>query len=77
MSFHLPNMTTLRKVLAHLNKHKVKVEDPGNEIGPESWAYGFTILMATGGNFPSKAESRGRAEKTGTFNFPDQLEAYH
>jgi len=35
MSFHLPNMTALRKALAHLKKHKVKVEDPGEEIGPE------------------------------------------
>ena len=33
MSFHLPNMITLRKALAHLKKHKVKVEDPGDEIG--------------------------------------------
>ena len=36
MSFHLPNMTTLRKALAHLKKYKVTVEDQGNEIGPES-----------------------------------------
>lgn len=36
MSFHLPNMVTLRKALAHLKKHKVKVEDPGDEIGPEA-----------------------------------------
>jgi len=36
MSFHLPNMATLRKALAHLKKHKVEVEDPGNEIGPEA-----------------------------------------
>jgi catechol 2,3-dioxygenase-like lactoylglutathione lyase family enzyme len=36
MSFHLPNMTTLRRALAHLKKQKVKVEDPGHEIGPES-----------------------------------------
>ncbi len=36
MSFHLPNMATLRKALAHLKKHKVEVEDPGDEIGPES-----------------------------------------
>ncbi len=36
MSFHLPNMATLRKALAHLKKHKVKVEDPGDEIGPEA-----------------------------------------
>ena len=36
MSFHLPNMTALRKALAHLKKRKVKLEDPGHEIGPES-----------------------------------------
>ena len=36
MSFHLPSMTTLRKALAHLKKHKVKVEDSGHEIGPEA-----------------------------------------
>jgi catechol 2,3-dioxygenase-like lactoylglutathione lyase family enzyme len=35
MSFHLPNMAALRKALAHLKKHKVKLEDPGDEIGPE------------------------------------------
>jgi catechol-2,3-dioxygenase len=36
MSFHLPNMSALRKALVHLKKHKVKVEDPGDEIGPEA-----------------------------------------
>ncbi|MFZ1747503.1 MAG: VOC family protein [Nitrospirales bacterium] len=36
MSFHLQNMGALRKVLEHLKKHKINVEDPGNEIGPES-----------------------------------------
>ena len=36
MSFHLQNMAALRKALEHLKKHKVKVEDPGKEIGPES-----------------------------------------
>ncbi len=36
MSFHLPNMATLRKALAHLKKHKVNIEDPGHEIGPEA-----------------------------------------
>jgi catechol 2,3-dioxygenase-like lactoylglutathione lyase family enzyme len=36
MSFHLPNMATLRKALTHLKKHKVKLEDPGYEIGPEA-----------------------------------------
>ena len=36
MSFHLTSMTALQKALAHLKKEKVKVEDPGDEIGPES-----------------------------------------
>jgi catechol 2,3-dioxygenase-like lactoylglutathione lyase family enzyme len=36
MSFHLPDMATLRKALAHLQDLKVKIEDPGNEIGPEA-----------------------------------------
>ena len=36
MSFHLPNMTALRKALAHLKKKKVDIEDLGDEIGPES-----------------------------------------
>jgi catechol 2,3-dioxygenase-like lactoylglutathione lyase family enzyme len=36
MSFHLPNMATLKKALAHLKKQKVDLEDPGNEIGPEA-----------------------------------------
>ena len=36
MSFHLPNMSTLRKALAHLKEHHVDVEDPGDEIGPEA-----------------------------------------
>jgi catechol 2,3-dioxygenase-like lactoylglutathione lyase family enzyme len=35
MSFHLPNMSTLRKALTHLKKLDVEVEDPGDEIGPE------------------------------------------
>ena len=36
MSFHLPTMSILRKALKHLKKHKVKMEDPGSEIGPEA-----------------------------------------
>lgn len=36
MSFHLPNLAALRKALAHLKKHKVELEDPGKEIGPEA-----------------------------------------
>ena len=36
MSFHLPDMTALRKALAHLKKQKVDIEDPGDEIGPEA-----------------------------------------
>jgi len=34
IAFHLPNMAALKKALAHLKKHKVEVEDPGDEIGP-------------------------------------------
>ncbi len=34
ISFHLPNMAALKRALAHLKKHKVKMEDPGDEIGP-------------------------------------------
>jgi catechol 2,3-dioxygenase-like lactoylglutathione lyase family enzyme len=36
VSFHLPNITALRKALVHLKKHKVDLEDPGDEIGPEA-----------------------------------------
>ena len=36
MSFHLANMAALRRALAHLKKHKIKLEDPGDEIGPEA-----------------------------------------
>lgn len=36
MSFHLPNMSALRKALTHLQKQKVELEDPGDEIGPEA-----------------------------------------
>jgi catechol 2,3-dioxygenase-like lactoylglutathione lyase family enzyme len=36
MSFHLSNLIALRKALAHLKKNKVKLEDPGDEIGPEA-----------------------------------------
>lgn len=36
MSFHLPNMTALRKALAHLRSVHAEMEDPGDEIGPEA-----------------------------------------
>jgi catechol 2,3-dioxygenase-like lactoylglutathione lyase family enzyme len=36
MSFHVPNMSILRKALTHLQKQKVEIEDPGEEIGPEA-----------------------------------------
>ncbi len=35
MSFHLPNMATLRKALAHLKSVGADLEDLGDEIGPE------------------------------------------
>ena len=34
ISFHVPNMAALKKALGHLQKNKVEVEDPGDEIGP-------------------------------------------
>ena len=36
MSFHVRNMRTLRRALAHLKKIGADIEDPGNEIGPEA-----------------------------------------
>ena len=36
MSFHLPNMATLRKALEHLKSVDADIEDPGDEIGPEA-----------------------------------------
>ena len=35
-SFHLPDMATLRKALAHLKRIGADMEDPGDEIGPEA-----------------------------------------
>jgi catechol 2,3-dioxygenase-like lactoylglutathione lyase family enzyme len=35
MSFHLPDMATLRKALAHLKSVGADLEDLGDEIGPE------------------------------------------
>ena len=35
VSFHLPDAKTLRAALAYLEQNDVKLEDPGNEIGPE------------------------------------------
>jgi len=36
VSFHLPSMAALRSALAELKRKKVKMEDPGHEIGPEA-----------------------------------------
>lgn len=36
ISFHVPNMAQLKKALAHLQKNRVDLEDPGDEIGPVS-----------------------------------------
>ena len=36
MSFHLSNMTALRRALVHLQSSDVEIEDPGDEIGPEA-----------------------------------------
>jgi len=36
VSFHLPDVATLKKALGFLKEHDVKLEDPGDEIGPEA-----------------------------------------
>ncbi len=36
MSFHLPDLATLRKALRHLQRIGADLEDPGDEIGPEA-----------------------------------------
>lgn len=36
MSFHMKNMHELREALDVLKKNGVKLEDPGDEIGPEA-----------------------------------------
>jgi catechol 2,3-dioxygenase-like lactoylglutathione lyase family enzyme len=36
MSFHIPDMQTLRSALDTLKQNHVDVEDPGDEIGPEA-----------------------------------------
>ena len=36
ISFHLSDMETLRKALAHLKSVGAHIEDPGDEIGPEA-----------------------------------------
>jgi len=36
VSFHLPDMERLREALGVLKARGVKVEDPGDEIGPEA-----------------------------------------
>jgi catechol 2,3-dioxygenase-like lactoylglutathione lyase family enzyme len=36
MSFHIDDMNALRDALAVLKRHRVDVEDPGDEIGPEA-----------------------------------------
>lgn len=36
VSFHLPNLKALRNALAEFKRKKIKMEDPGDEIGPEA-----------------------------------------
>jgi len=36
MSFHVPTMKALREALEWLKQHRVELEDPGDEIGPEA-----------------------------------------
>jgi hypothetical protein len=73
MSFHLPDMATLRKALDHLKKLDVDLEDPGDEIGPEApgspiWVSGFTISMAIAGSCQCKGESDLISSASGFFS---------
>lgn len=68
MSFHLPNMTALRKALEHLKKHKSTSRIPATKSGRrrqahETWAYGFTIPMATVGNCRSWEANSGQGKQ--------------
>lgn len=74
MSFHLPNMAALRRALAHLKKHKVKLEDPGDEIGPEApgsphmglWFYdpdGYRWELNVPGGRKANRRSRARPKR--------------
>ena len=55
MSFHLPNMATLRKALAHLRASAQPLKTPATKSDPKhparkTWAFGSTIPMATAGS---------------------------
>lgn len=78
MSFHLPNMTALRSALELLKSHDVKVEDPGDEIGPEAegspnMGYGSTIRTAIVGNSRCRAAARTPARRP-SLRFVDRRE---
>jgi len=57
MSFHLPDMKTLRAALEFLRQQGVELEDPGDEIGPE----------APGSPHVGPVVSRSRRISLGTF----------
>lgn len=74
MSFHLPNMAALRSALAELRRKKAKLEDPGNEIGPEGpgsknmglWLRdpdGYRWELAVLAKPPKPTKKRKRAKK--------------
>jgi catechol 2,3-dioxygenase-like lactoylglutathione lyase family enzyme len=48
MSFHLPNMATLRKALEHVKSVDADIEDPGDEIGPEAEENGLRCRLLLG-----------------------------
>jgi len=63
MSFHLPDLATLRRALEHLKRVGADLEDPGDEIGPEApgsphmgvWlhdpdGYRWELSVQSGGN---------------------------
>ena len=60
MSFHLPDMATLRKALDHLKSVGVDIEDPGSEIGPEAPGSKTWALVPRSRRLPLGTERTGR-----------------
>jgi catechol 2,3-dioxygenase-like lactoylglutathione lyase family enzyme len=81
MSFHLPNMTELRRALVHLQSIDAEIEDPGDEIGPEAqssehmglWFHdpdGYRWeLSVQGGRLHGRGKSSVRRELQQVINF--------
>ena len=69
MSFHLPDMATLRKALEHLKKHWRRswripeTKSVRKHRAPRTWASGFTIPTVIAGNCPFRVASSSLARR--------------